>query len=202
MTGTADLAEVLGIDPVRLSELVDALRQRNWTVATAESLTAGLLCAALTEVPGSSAVVRGGLIVYATDLKHTLAGVEVDLLARAGPVDPRVAAALAAGARRRCGSVLGLGLTGVAGPDPQDGHPVGTVHLACAGPEATTSLSLALDPDSSRTAVRAAAVRAALNLLAGTLGRTDVGTGTGDRGPGPVSPTADIGIPGRIGPRG
>ncbi len=183
MTGTADLAEVLGIDPVRLSELVDALRQRNWTVATAESLTAGLLCAALTEVPGSSAVVRGGLIVYATDLKHTLAGVEVDLLARTGPVDPRVAAALAAGARRRCGSVLGLGLTGVAGP------------------EATTSLSLALDPDSSRTAVRAAAVRAALDLLAGTLGRTGTGAGTVDSSPGPVSPTADIGIPGRIGPR-
>lgn len=197
MTGPATLASVLGLDPGRLAGMVGALRQRNWTVATAESLTAGLVCAALTEVPGSSAVLRGGLVVYATDLKHTLAGVPDDLLARTGPVDPEVAAALAVGARDRCGSVLGLGLTGVAGPDAQDGRPVGTVHLACAGPHSVMSGSLALDPGSSRTAVRAAAVRAALDLLAAALGPA----GTADPGDNPVSPTAHSGMNLPIGAR-
>ena len=216
MTGTATLASVLGLDPARLAGLVAGLRRRNWTVATAESLTAGLVCAALTEVPGSSAVLRGGLVVYSTDLKHTLAGVPDDLLARTGPVHPRVAAALAAGARHRCGSVLGLGLTGVAGPDPQDGRPVGTVHLACAGPDTVTSMSLQLDPASSRAMVRAAAVRGALDLLvslldsagpvdaAGSLDPIDPAhpadsarpAGFGD---GQVSPTADTGIEPPIG---
>src|SRR5690606_17574795 len=107
---------------------------RGQTVATAESLTAGLLCAVLTEVPGASAVVRGGLVVYATDLKAGLAGVDRQLLAERGAVDPEVARQLAAGARERCGADWGVGLTGVAGPDPQDGVAPGTVHTGLAGP--------------------------------------------------------------------
>lgn len=100
------------------------------TVATCESLTAGLVAATLASVPGASAVLRGGLITYATDAKHTLAGVDADLLARRGAVDPDVAAQMARGARLACGASIGLSCTGVAGPDPQDGMPVGTVFLA------------------------------------------------------------------------
>ena len=99
-------------------------------MAVAESLTGGLVVGALTETPGASATVRGGLVVYATDLKATLAGVDADLLAERGAVDPDVAAALARGARERLDATIGLGVTGVAGPDPQDDQPVGTVFVA------------------------------------------------------------------------
>ncbi|WP_307849542.1 CinA family protein [Qaidamihabitans albus] len=149
--------------------LVARLVRRGETVATAESLTAGLVCAALTEVPGSSAVVRGGLIVYATDLKTTLADVDAALLAEHGAVHPDVAVQLADGARRRCGADWGLGLTGAAGPDPQDGAAPGTVYIGVTGVGVCAGRSLRLPGD--RHAVRAASVTAALELLAEQLDR-------------------------------
>jgi nicotinamide-nucleotide amidase len=149
------------------AEVVALLRGRGETVAVAESLTGGLLTAALTEPPGASAAVRGGLVVYATDLKAQLAGVPVPLLDAEGPVSPDVAGALAAGARDRLGATYGLGVTGVAGPDPQGGRPVGTVHLGLAGPDGGRVRTLALAGD--RAAIRAATVAAALALLAGVL---------------------------------
>lgn len=153
---------------VAAADLVPVLAARGETVATAESLTAGLVCATLTDVAGASAVVRGGLIVYATELKTALAGVDADLLAREGAVHPAVAAQLADGARRRCGATWGLGLTGVAGPDPQDGVAPGTVYLAVAGERVRAARALRADGD--RHAVRRAAVTAALVLLREQLG--------------------------------
>ncbi|MFF1606748.1 CinA family protein [Amycolatopsis sp. NPDC058278] len=114
--------------------LIAALAARGETVAAAESLTAGLVCATLARVPGASAVLRGGLVVYATELKAALAGVDPGLLAEHGAVHPEVAAQLAEGARDRCGATWGLGLTGVAGPSAQDGVEPGTVHIGLAGP--------------------------------------------------------------------
>jgi nicotinamide-nucleotide amidase len=161
------LAELLGLDGSALATLVARLRRGGRTVATAESLTAGLLTATLTEIPGSSAVVRGGFVVYATDLKASLAGVDGDLLARHGAVHPEVARQLARGARERCAATVGIGLTGVAGPDPQDGRPAGTVFVALDHPDGT--LDAELRPGDfavvDRPSVRAAAVRAALGLL-------------------------------------
>lgn len=143
-----------------------ALAGRGETLAVAESLTGGLLAAALVDVAGASAVFRGGLVVYAMDLKHRLAGVPQALLAARGPVDPDVALALAAGVRRACLADWGLATTGVAGPDPQGGAAVGTVYVACDGPRrAVRTLRLPGD----RTAVRRAAVAAALDLLAEEL---------------------------------
>ncbi|MBB4682765.1 CinA family protein [Amycolatopsis jiangsuensis] len=144
-------------------ELVATLTRRGETVAAAESLTAGLLCATLAEVPGASAVLRGGLVVYATELKTVLAGVDQRLLAEHGAVHPEVAAQLAAGARDRCGATWGLGLTGVAGPDPQDGAAPGTVYAGLCGPGTAVVRELALPGD--RPSIRAAAVRAAFALL-------------------------------------
>ncbi|MGC7100087.1 CinA family protein [Amycolatopsis lurida] len=151
------------MSPANAHEVIAALLRRGETVATAESLTAGLVCAALTEVPGSSAVVRGGLVVYATELKAALAGVDPDLLATRGAVDPEVAAQLADGARTRCGADWGIGLTGVAGPASQDGVSPGTVHLGLAGPAGTVTRELRIPGD--RGAVRAGSVAAALGLL-------------------------------------
>lgn len=139
------------------------LADRGETVATAESLTAGLLAATLVDVPGASATFRGGLVVYATDLKASLAGVPARLLATRGPVDGDVAVALAAGAATRCDADWGVSTTGVAGPDPQNGVAVGTVWVAVSGPAGQGARRMTLDGD--RPAIRAAAVDAALLLL-------------------------------------
>lgn len=139
------------------------LGARGSTVAVAESLTGGLLAAELSAPPGASAALRGGLVTYATELKAALAGVPEPLLAADGPVSPRVAAAMAAGARERLGATYGLATTGVAGPTPQGGAPVGTVHVALAGPGGGRVRSLALCGD--REAVRTHSVAAALDLL-------------------------------------
>jgi nicotinamide-nucleotide amidase len=144
------------------------LLARGETIATAESLTAGLIGAELTTVAGSSATYRGGVIVYATDLKAQLAGVPLQLLQERGAVDPDVATALAVGVRDRLDATWGLGVTGVAGPDQQDGQPVGTVFVALAGPVGTPiAASLLLSGD--RRMVRAGAVRAALSLARDSL---------------------------------
>ncbi len=157
------LADVLGLDADELASLVATLRERGETVATAESLTGGLVAAALTSVPGSSAVVRGGVIVYATPLKTDLAGVDAAALAEHGPVHPLIAEQLAKGARIACRSSWGIGLTGVAGPDPQEGVEPGVVHLAVSGTTGTTVHTVGVD--GNRHQVRSGAVRAAFDLL-------------------------------------
>ena len=146
---------------------VRLLAERSETFATAESLTGGLVAATVVEIPGVSAVFRGGLVVYATDLKHALAGVPEALLAERGPVDPDVALALAAGARQRCGADWGVATTGVAGPDPQDGKPVGLVYVAVAGPPGATVRELRLN--GSRAEIRGASAAAVIDLLTDRL---------------------------------
>ena len=161
---------VFGRDDDSIARVVIArLTAAGATVAVAESLTAGLVGAALTEVAGSSAVFRGGLLVYATDLKASLAGVPQAVLDEHGAVSARTAEALAEGVRARLGATYGLALTGVAGPDPQEGHPPGTVHVAVAGPDRTVSRSLRLP--GGRARVRLLAVTAGLDLLRRQLSR-------------------------------
>ncbi|WP_327150501.1 CinA family protein [Nocardia sp. NBC_01329] len=145
------------------TELVAALRDSGRTVATAESLTAGLVSATIAGVPGASAVLRGGLVVYATDLKHSLAGVDEEVLTSEGPVAASTAQQLAVGARIRCGADWGIGLTGVAGPDPQDGVEVGIVFLGIAGPGHTEVMRLKLSGD--RWNIRVTAAHAAVQEL-------------------------------------
>jgi nicotinamide-nucleotide amidase len=156
-----------GVDPLAL-RLHRALLDRAETVAAAESLTAGLFCATLATVPGASATLRGGVVVYATDLKTALADVPADLLAAHGPVSPETAAALAEGVRKRCTSVWGVGLTGVAGPDPVDGQRPGRVYLGVADSGRTEVTELDLPGD--RAAIRAGAVAAAMEILLARLG--------------------------------
>ncbi len=161
------IVEALGLERAAVAAVLDALQRRGETVATAESLTSGLLCGAFTDVAGASAVVRGGLVVYATDLKTTLAGVDAALLERVGAVHPDVACQLAVGARERCAADVGVGLTGVAGPSPQDGVEPGTVHVGLACPTGVRVRSLVLEGD--RHVVRAGAVRLALEELQALL---------------------------------
>lgn len=143
--------------------LVALLTARGDTVATAESLTAGLLAATLAGVPGASAVLNGGLVTYTVETKIALAGVPRELLDDVGPVAAPTAAALAEGARDRCAATWGVGLTGVAGPEPHGGHPVGAVFLGLAGPGATEVVELRLS--GTRWDIRLAAVREAIGRL-------------------------------------
>ncbi|WP_448628718.1 competence/damage-inducible protein A [Geodermatophilus sp. URMC 64] len=148
-----------------LDDLVaQGFAERGLTVATAESCTGGLLAARLTERPGSSAWVLGGLTTYANSAKERLADVPADLLAEHGAVSPEVAAALAEGARARFGADIGVGITGIAGPGGgTPDKPVGTVHLCAVGPDGRQVKSLRLP--GSRSAVRARSVVMAMHLL-------------------------------------
>ena len=157
---------------VTAREVITSLIDAGQTVATCESLTAGLLAATLADVPGASAALRGGLVTYATDLKHTLARVPQEVLAVHGPVARETAIAMADGVRDVCGADWGVSLTGVAGPDPQDGHPVGEVWVGVAGPEDIGVAELAGTVLGStdllvgdRAAIRRQAVTAALAIM-------------------------------------
>lgn len=123
--------------------LINALRGANQTISFCESLTAGLAAATLAEVPGASDVLRGGLVTYATDLKVVLAGVDAALVEREGVVSAAVAREMARGCRAACRSDWAVSLTGVAGPDPQDGHQPGEVWVGVSGPRWTASFSAA-----------------------------------------------------------
>ena len=122
------------------------------TVAVAESLTGGLVVAELVSVPGASAVVRGGIVAYATDLKHELLGVDAALLAAGGAIQAAVAEQMASGVRFRLNADVGLATTGVAGPDPQDGHLPGLGWIAVATGGQVRSVRLELGGD--RAAIR------------------------------------------------
>ena len=145
------------------SDAVHRAAARGVTIATAESLTGGLVAAALTSVPGSSAVVRGGVVSYATDVKVSLLGVPESVVASHGVVSAECAQAMAAGVRERLGATYGLATTGVAGPTEQEGHPVGTVFLGLAGPRGSEVVSLSLS--GSRDSIRSETVEAVLEFL-------------------------------------
>ncbi len=145
------------------ARVVGLLGEREQTVAVAESLTGGLLGAAITTVPGASVVFRGGVIAYATELKTQLLDVPAALLVARGAVDPEVAAAMADGVRKRLGASIGMATTGVAGPDPADGKPPGTVHIAVSAPG--RQVTRALDLAGTRDDVRRQTVEESLRLL-------------------------------------
>lgn len=150
------------------------LSSRGETLASAESLTGGIIGALLTDVPGSSASYLGGVISYATRLKTTLAGVDRSTLAEVGPVAERTAAEMARGVAELCGANWGVATTGVAGPESQDGHAVGQVFVAVSYPtgELLRVKELALQGD--RAAIRRQAASDALALLAEALGVNSV----------------------------
>jgi nicotinamide-nucleotide amidase len=153
------------------ADVVRLLTVRGETLAVAESLTGGLVAAEITSVPGASKAFRGSVTAYATSLKHELLGVDADLLAARGAVDEQVAAQMAAGVRRALDADWGIATTGVAGPDAQDGQPVGTVFVAVDGPSGPDAGSAsggkveALRLNGSRAEIRRESVRSVLAVL-------------------------------------
>ncbi|GAA4360606.1 CinA family protein [Paeniglutamicibacter cryotolerans] len=153
------------VDPAQ--RIVEAAGAHALSVATAESLTAGLVAARIADVPGASAVLRGGVISYANEVKERLLGVDADLLDRAGSVDGEVARQMAVGALSACGAVVAVSTTGAAGPSPHDGKPVGTVFVgyADAAGSGFTEFHFAGD----RVSIRNQACDEALRILADHL---------------------------------
>jgi nicotinamide-nucleotide amidase len=155
------------------AEIVALLTERRHTIAVAESLTGGLLVAELIRTPGASLVVSGGIVAYNTELKHTLLGVDAEVLAAHGAVHRDVAAQMATGVRVRLALAgepahIGVSTTGVAGPDSQDGHPVGTVFIGIAIGTEVHTRRLALS--GSRNDIRSAVVYESLAALRELLG--------------------------------
>ena len=150
------------------ADVIHLLVREGATVAVAESITGGLIGATLTTPMGASKAFRGGVIAYATELKARLLGVPEDLLAREGAVHPEVAAAMAEGVRKLTGADYGLAVTGVAGPDIQDGKAVGTVHIGLAGPSGRI-WHRDIQLSGSREDIRNETSKEAIDLLRGVL---------------------------------
>lgn len=149
------------------AQVIRAAVRRGLSLGTAESLTGGALAAALVSAPGASAAFEGAVVSYSHAVKTRVLGVDAGLLERTGAVDPDVAEAMADGARTALGVDLAVSTTGVAGPEPHDGQPVGTVHLGLAGPDGVRRARLQLSWD--REQIRSRTVRAALLALMGVL---------------------------------
>jgi nicotinamide-nucleotide amidase len=160
---------------VELPAVLDLLASRGETLATAESLTGGRLASLVTAVPGASRVYVGGVVAYATSVKHDLLGVPDALVSRHGVVSTECARAMAEAARHRLDATYAISTTGVAGPDTQEGHPVGTVFVGIAGPDGVTALALELAGDRSTIQERTCAE--ALTAFAGVLRREEPGLG-------------------------
>jgi len=162
------VTDVVGPSAGLGSEIIALLTARGLRIAVAESLTGGLLVSELIRSPGASAVVNGGVVAYNTALKASVLGVDAQLLATKGAVDPEVAAQMAVGVRVALAvngipADIGISTTGVAGPEPQDGAAVGTVYLGFAIGEAVTTSAMSLIGD--RDSIRSAAVLASLERL-------------------------------------
>ena len=171
MTGPVDA--VPSDHDVRIApRLIAELTVRGESLAVAESLTGGLVVSSLVAVPGASAVVRGGVVAYATPVKASVLGVSAALLAANGAVDPEVARQMAEGVRTALAvdgvpATWGISTTGVAGPDPQDGKPVGTVFIGVASAAGAEAFELHLDGD--RDAIRQGTVSELLVRLTDSL---------------------------------
>jgi nicotinamide-nucleotide amidase len=162
------------------AKVLGELDHRGETLASAESLTGGMVGELLTEVPGASTSYLGGVISYATRLKATLAGVDATTLSELGPVAERTAAEMARGVAQRCNADWGIATTGVAGPEAQDSHPVGQVFVAVSHPAGDLLRVKELSLQGERAAIRQQAAVAVLGLLADSLGLKSASGGVND----------------------
>ena len=160
----------------RAAAAVAALQARGATLATAESLTGGRLAALMTEIPGSSEVYLGGVVSYATELKVEVLDVPRALVEQYGVVSEECARAMAHGVRRLTGAAYGVSTTGVAGPDRQEGKPVGTVYIALAGPDGRDAV-VALELVGDRASIQDRTCEEALRVVVGHMPGEEPGLG-------------------------
>ena len=154
--------EIIGL----AAEVVEALRERGETLSTAESLTAGAVSSAIVSISGASDVFAGGITAYRDEIKISHLGIDPALIEEHTSVSEEVAVAMAQGAIKKFGTTWAIGTTGVAGPNPLDGHPVGMVWVAIAGPLCQSiELSLSGERESVRNAATASAIATFARIL-------------------------------------
>ncbi len=161
---TADIGEIT-LEQV----VVQMLRRHKLTIATAESCTGGLIAKRLTDIAGSSAVVRGGFVTYNNEMKLTLLGVSPETLRTHTEYSTETAAEMARGARERTNADIGLSVTGVAGPGSDGNIPAGRVYVGISTSYGEQTLTLTLSPDRPRETIRTLAASHALNLVRTTV---------------------------------
>ncbi|MDR1394286.1 MAG: CinA family protein [Bifidobacteriaceae bacterium] len=155
----------------RAIALVNLLRQHGLTIATAESLTGGLVSAVIVDVPRASEVLRGAVVAYSNDVKREVLGVDGDLLAERGAINAATAGQMAVGVRKLMRADVGIATTGVAGPDPADGSPPGTAIVACSWAKEEPAIRV-LRLQGNRAEVRTQVVTRALELAEATIRQT------------------------------
>lgn len=170
---SAEIFTAVPEETVSPADCLRLLKSCDLTLATAESCTGGLIAQRITAVPGASAVYRGGIVSYWTELKASILGVSRNLLDRDGAVAESTARAMAEGAQRITGAETAVSVTGVAGPDSDErGNPVGRVFVGLAAPGRTFCRHLELGA-LTREEIRDAAARHAFAMLARYLNRED-----------------------------
>ena len=148
------------------AKLIKLLEEKSLTLATCESLTGGGIGATLTAIPGASKVYRGGFITYASDLKVLLAGVDAAHVATHGVINAFTAKQMAIGAAKNCRADIGLAVTGVAGPDSQDGAPVGEVWIGLARRnDPTSARAKKVNLEGDRNSIRRQTIQIALEWV-------------------------------------
>ncbi len=159
MTLTPDIIELA-------TEIIDTLRQRGETLSTAESLTAGSLSSAIVTIAGASDVFVGGITAYRDDIKISHLHIDPMVIAKHSSMSEEVSVAMAQGALKSFNTTWAIATTGVAGPNPVDGHPVGAVWVAIVGPVSQTiELSLSGERESVRNAATASAIATFARIL-------------------------------------
>ncbi|WP_460852813.1 CinA family protein [Nocardioides montaniterrae] len=158
-----------------VDQLQDLFGDEDTSLAVAESLTGGLLAAAITAVPGSSAYFLGGVVAYASEVKMSVLGVPEDVVAEHGVVSAECAMAMAEGVRRLLGADVGVSTTGVAGPERQEDKPVGTAYVGVADAEGTSVVSL--DLEGHRVSIQQQVVEAAVSAAYDIVSRRREATG-------------------------
>lgn len=148
-----------------IGRVLEEMAQRRMTLAVAESLTGGLVCSRVVQVPGASRVLRGGVVAYSNEAKARVCGVDQGLLSRQGPVDPEVVQTMAMRTAQMLGADVGIGTTGVAGPEPQGGKPVGTVFIAVVTPGPGLDLVRGFNFEGDRDQIRERTVEESFRML-------------------------------------
>jgi nicotinamide-nucleotide amidase len=158
---------VLSTEIIALAtEIIETLRQRNETLSTAESLTAGAVSSALVTIPGASDVFVGGITAYRDEIKISHLDIDPALIAEHSSISQQCAIEMAKGAMKSFGTTWAISTTGVAGPNPLDGHPVGAVWVAIEGPVSQTiELALSGERESVRNATTASAIATFARIL-------------------------------------
>lgn len=148
------------------TEIIETLRQRNETLSTAESLTAGAVSSALVTIAGASDVFVGGITAYRDEIKISHLDIDPALIAKHSSISEECAVEMAKGAMKSFGTTWAISTTGVAGPNPLDGHPVGAVWVAIEGPVSQTiELALSGERESVRNATTASAIATFARIL-------------------------------------